>query len=65
MFTATNVRQVRLVITQISGGGAQTVAGIAKVILLDVTRSDTLTTRLPAGTLPHLTVTLSGTCTAG
>ncbi|MGW1510749.1 discoidin domain-containing protein [Streptomyces sp. NPDC002394] len=33
VFTAANVRQVRFVITQVAGGGAQTVAGIAEVVL--------------------------------
>ncbi|MFE5300784.1 discoidin domain-containing protein [Streptomyces sp. NPDC056632] len=33
VFDATNVRQVRLTVTQVSGGGAQSIAGIAEVIL--------------------------------
>ncbi|WP_406516233.1 discoidin domain-containing protein [Streptomyces sp. NBC_00873] len=31
--TAKDVRQIRVVVTQVSGGGAQTIAGIAEVIL--------------------------------
>ncbi|MFE4772932.1 discoidin domain-containing protein [Streptomyces sp. NPDC056713] len=33
VFKAPNVRQIRITVTQVSGGGAQTVAGIAEVIL--------------------------------
>ncbi|MET9660298.1 discoidin domain-containing protein [Streptomyces sp. NPDC006510] len=33
LFTAPNVRQIRVAVTQVSGGGAQTIAGIAEVIL--------------------------------
>ncbi|MEW2490579.1 discoidin domain-containing protein [Streptomyces sp. NPDC048411] len=33
VFTATNVSQIRVVVTQVSGGGAQTIAGVAEVIL--------------------------------
>ncbi|MFB8273524.1 hypothetical protein ACFC96_44065 [Streptomyces sp. NPDC055955] len=32
-FAAPNVRQIRITVTQVSGGGAQSVAGIAEVIL--------------------------------
>ncbi|MFF2505770.1 discoidin domain-containing protein [Streptomyces sp. NPDC058067] len=33
VFTASGVRQIRITVTQVSGGGAQSVAGIAEVIL--------------------------------
>ncbi|MEU2134455.1 discoidin domain-containing protein [Streptomyces sp. NPDC018352] len=33
VFTAKNVRQIRVAVTQVSGGGAQTIVGIAEVIL--------------------------------
>jgi hypothetical protein len=33
LFAAPNVRQIRITVTQVSGGGAQSVAGIAEVIL--------------------------------
>ncbi|MFB8265693.1 discoidin domain-containing protein [Streptomyces sp. NPDC055955] len=33
VFTAPDVRQIRITVTQVSGGGAQSVAGIAEVIL--------------------------------
>ncbi|MFD5386173.1 discoidin domain-containing protein [Streptomyces sp. NPDC127074] len=37
VFSATNVRQIRIVVTKVTGGGAQTVAGIAEVILYGTT----------------------------